>query len=160
VRQLTNSSGAITDTYDYDAFGNLLNKTGTTPNNYLYRSEQFDPDLGLYYLRARYINPLTGRFVGLHLRFQPAPTTMQTVILQHPSMLTPTSDLYFMNMFGRLTAEAAADQHVRVRSQNWINRQIRANEGTALSHAAAGDRSRRCPVDSCGPWCLVSAGHV
>jgi RHS repeat-associated protein len=64
VRQLTNSSGAVTDTYDYDAFGNLLNKTGTTPNNYLYRGEQFDPDLGLYYLRARYYNPLTGRFMS------------------------------------------------------------------------------------------------
>jgi RHS repeat-associated protein len=64
VRQLTNSAGAITDTYDYDAFGNKVNSTGTTPNNYLYRGEQFDPDLGLYYLRARYYNPLTGRFMS------------------------------------------------------------------------------------------------
>jgi RHS repeat-associated protein len=64
VRQLTNSSGAITDTYNYDAFGNKLNSTGTTPNNYLYRGEQYDPDLGLYYLRARYYNPLTGRFMS------------------------------------------------------------------------------------------------
>ena len=29
-----------------------------------YRAEQYDPDLGLYYLRARYMNPLTGRFVN------------------------------------------------------------------------------------------------
>jgi hypothetical protein len=29
VRALTNSAGAVTDTYDYDAFGNLLRKTGT-----------------------------------------------------------------------------------------------------------------------------------
>lgn len=35
VRQLTNASGSITDTYEYDAFGNELNSTGTTPNNYL-----------------------------------------------------------------------------------------------------------------------------
>jgi RHS repeat-associated protein len=52
------------DTYDYDAFGNKVNSTGTTPNNYLYRGEQYDPDLGLYYLRARYYNPATGRFMS------------------------------------------------------------------------------------------------
>ena len=64
VRQLTNSSGVVTDSYEYDAFGNSFTKTGTTPNNYLYRGEQFDSDLGLYYLRARYYNPATGRFLS------------------------------------------------------------------------------------------------
>ena len=64
VRQLTNSAGAVTDTYEYDAFGNDVYHTGTTPNNYLYRGEQFDSDLGLYYLRARYYNPSTGRFLS------------------------------------------------------------------------------------------------
>jgi RHS repeat-associated protein len=64
VRQLTNTAGTVTDTYEYDAFGNKINSTGTTPNNYLYRGEQFDPDLGLYYLRARYYNPLTGTFLS------------------------------------------------------------------------------------------------
>jgi RHS repeat-associated protein len=29
-----------------------------------YRGEQYDPDLGLYYLRARYYNPATGRFLS------------------------------------------------------------------------------------------------
>ena len=30
-----------------------------------YRGEQYDPDLGLYYLRARYYNPATGRFLNV-----------------------------------------------------------------------------------------------
>jgi RHS repeat-associated protein len=29
-----------------------------------YRGEQYDSDLGLYYLRARYYNPSTGRFLS------------------------------------------------------------------------------------------------
>jgi RHS repeat-associated protein len=62
VRYLTDLNGRVTDTYDYDAYGNLISRTGTTPNNYLFSGEQFDPDLGLYYLRARYHNPDTGRF--------------------------------------------------------------------------------------------------
>ncbi|MGA8673335.1 MAG: RHS repeat-associated core domain-containing protein, partial [Terracidiphilus sp.] len=57
------ASGA-TVSYEYDAFGNGVSTSGSTPNNYLYRGEQYDPDLGLYYLRARYYNPLTGRFMS------------------------------------------------------------------------------------------------
>jgi RHS repeat-associated protein len=88
VRALADTSGNVTDTYDYDAFGNLLHSASTTcsnsagaistvalgaacpagsspsptPNNYLYSGEQFDPDLHLYYNRARYLNVSTGRF--------------------------------------------------------------------------------------------------
>lgn len=33
---------------DYDAFGNLINQAGSTPNNYLFADERFDPALGLF----------------------------------------------------------------------------------------------------------------
>jgi RHS repeat-associated protein len=62
VRALTDTTGAVTDTYDYDAFGNLIHSTGSTPNVYLYSGEQFDPDLNLYYNRGRYLNVSSGRF--------------------------------------------------------------------------------------------------
>ena len=62
MRYLTDAAGAVTDTYTYDAFGNLIARTGTTPNDYLYAGEQFDANLGFYYLRARYYDPSTGRF--------------------------------------------------------------------------------------------------
>jgi RHS repeat-associated protein len=62
VRFLTDPSGAITDTYTYDSFGNMLSSSGATPNNYLYAGEQFDPDLGAYYNRARYYDQSVGRF--------------------------------------------------------------------------------------------------
>jgi RHS repeat-associated protein len=62
VRLLTDTTGAVTDRYDYDAFGNILSQTGSTPNAYLYSGEQSDPNLGFYYLRARYLSQSTGRF--------------------------------------------------------------------------------------------------
>jgi RHS repeat-associated protein len=62
VRLLIDAAGTVTDTYDYDAFGNPINRTGTTSNDYLYTGEQFDANLGFYYLRARYMNPSSGRF--------------------------------------------------------------------------------------------------
>ena len=52
----------MTDTYQYDAFGNLIANTGTTANNYLFSGEALDSAVGLYYLRARYYRPATGRF--------------------------------------------------------------------------------------------------
>jgi RHS repeat-associated protein len=60
------TNGTITDTYMYDAFGNEISNwfggSAPTPNNYLYCVQQWDPDLGLYYNRARYLNPNAGRF--------------------------------------------------------------------------------------------------
>lgn len=62
VRYLTAANATVSDTYAYDAFGIQITSTGSTPNNYRYSGEQFDPNLGFYYLRARYLNPGTGRF--------------------------------------------------------------------------------------------------
>jgi RHS repeat-associated protein len=62
VRFLTNSAGAITDTYTYDAFGMQIAHTGTTPNVFQFSGEWLDSNVGLYYLRARYLNQATGRF--------------------------------------------------------------------------------------------------
>lgn len=59
---VTNASETLLQSYSYDAFGNLLGSSAGLLTHYLYRGEQYDPDLGLYYLRARYANPGTGRF--------------------------------------------------------------------------------------------------
>jgi len=63
TRALTTNDATISDAYTYDAFGNLLEKTGNTINNYLFTGEQYDPNIGFYYLRARYYLPQTGRFL-------------------------------------------------------------------------------------------------
>ena len=65
TRALSSSAGIVTDSYSYDAFGLLLEQTGTTENHYRYRGEQFDEELGFYYLRARYMDPNVGRFVTM-----------------------------------------------------------------------------------------------
>ncbi len=65
TRSLSDSSGNLTDTYNYEAFGELLNLTGTTDNNYLFAGEQLDANLEQYYLRARYYDQGIGRFTQI-----------------------------------------------------------------------------------------------
>ena len=65
VRTLTNEAGRVTDRYSYDAYGNLLEKEGDSKNEFLYTGEQYNANTGLYYLRARYMNPSTGTFISM-----------------------------------------------------------------------------------------------
>jgi RHS repeat-associated protein len=65
TRMLFDESGTRTDSYTYEAFGTIIKRTGTTKNAYLFHGEQYDADLGLYYLRARYMDNNVGRFVTM-----------------------------------------------------------------------------------------------
>ncbi|MEH2292109.1 RHS repeat domain-containing protein [Nostoc sp.] len=62
TRILTDATGNVVSTYDYDAYGQLINSTGGVENKYLFAGEQYDQNLGDYYLRQRYYNSSTGRF--------------------------------------------------------------------------------------------------
>jgi RHS repeat-associated protein len=64
-RALSDNTGSITDSYDYESFGTILNQTGSTSNNYLFTGEQYDSGLDNYYLRARYYDQNVGRFTQM-----------------------------------------------------------------------------------------------
>ena len=59
---LTGADGAVENACEYDAFGNLLHRHENVPNRLLYGGQQYDPEVRQYYLRARYYNPVVGRF--------------------------------------------------------------------------------------------------
>lgn len=69
VRFLMDTNGTITDTYTYDAFGNLISQwyggSGPTPNDYLYCGLQYDLVSGLYNNRARRMFCPIGRFISM-----------------------------------------------------------------------------------------------
>lgn len=64
VRGLASGAGALTDTYQYDAYGALVGGSGSAANPYRFAGERFDAESGLYQLRARYYEPATGRFLS------------------------------------------------------------------------------------------------
>jgi RHS repeat-associated protein len=63
VTDLTDSSGVTAKSYAYDAYGNILESPGSVEQPYTYTSREFDSESGLYYYRARYYDPASGRFL-------------------------------------------------------------------------------------------------
>ena len=53
----------ILNHYEYDAFGNTISCKEQVENRFRYQGEQYDPITRQYYLRARYYNPVIGRFI-------------------------------------------------------------------------------------------------
>ena len=64
TRGLVNNAEVLTDSYEYEAYGKLVNHTGTSENQFLYTGEQFDKETENYYLRARYYDPAVSRFLS------------------------------------------------------------------------------------------------
>lgn len=64
ARVLTDDSGAVVATYDYDAFGAVRSQSGALANSFTFDGEQSDPESRLIFLRARYYDPTLGRFVS------------------------------------------------------------------------------------------------
>ncbi|MEA5620583.1 DUF4114 domain-containing protein [Cronbergia sp. UHCC 0137] len=64
VRLLTDIAGNVANAYLYDPYGSVINQLEVQENAYKFTGEQFDSELENYYLRARYYNPATGRFVS------------------------------------------------------------------------------------------------
>ncbi|GAB6086695.1 RHS repeat-associated core domain-containing protein [Alkaliphilus crotonatoxidans] len=64
VVQTVTQAGEIQNQYDYDIFGNPILQIEQHENAIRYAEEFYDKETGLYYLRARYYNPSTGRFIS------------------------------------------------------------------------------------------------
>ncbi len=67
---LVDSNGTKMVSYTYDAWGKPISKTGTlastlgTIQPFRYRAYVYDEEIGMYYLRSRYYNPMSCRFAN------------------------------------------------------------------------------------------------
>lgn len=64
VVQTVTASGEVQNQYDYDVFGNRTLTIELYAESIQYAGEFYDAESGLYYLRARYYDPYTARFIS------------------------------------------------------------------------------------------------
>jgi RHS repeat-associated protein len=64
VTSLSNSVGAVAQTYTYDSFGKPTASAGSLTNPFQYTGREFDSETGIQYDRARYYDPTTGKFIS------------------------------------------------------------------------------------------------
>jgi len=64
TRLVTDNGGAAQATYTFDAYGKLTASTGNITNPFRFSGQYLDSESGLYYLRARYYDPMTDQFLS------------------------------------------------------------------------------------------------
>lgn len=64
TRELVDSSNVVQTRFDYEAFGKSTALINNLPTRYQFTGREFEPESGLYYYRARMMDPNVGRFTG------------------------------------------------------------------------------------------------
>ena len=64
VTAIVDASSNVKASYYYDAFGVHTSATGSAGNPYRYAGYMYDEETGLYYLKSRYYDPETARFLS------------------------------------------------------------------------------------------------
>ena len=59
---IVDEAGNVQNRYEYDAWGNITAQEEAVPNRFTYYGQQIVPITQQYYLRARFYNPVIGRF--------------------------------------------------------------------------------------------------
>ncbi len=64
-REIADASGAVLDEISYDSFGNVLSETNPEQGDrFKFTGREYSPELGIYYYRARWYDPGSGRFIS------------------------------------------------------------------------------------------------
>jgi RHS repeat-associated protein len=61
---LSSSVGSLTQTYTFDSFGNQTSSSGSISNIFQFTGREYDTETSLSYYRARYYDPMLGRFLS------------------------------------------------------------------------------------------------
>jgi RHS repeat-associated protein len=80
----------VVDHLKYDAFGTITSESNSSAEpHFAYTGRDWDPDVGLYYNRARWYDPKTGRFLSQDpTGFKAGDTNLNRYVWNRPTTLT------------------------------------------------------------------------
>lgn len=93
VTSLSNSAGSLSQTYSYDSFGQQTSSTGSIINPFQYTAREYDAETGLYFYRARYLDPKIGRLLSEDPIGFSGGTDFYSYVLNNPTDYTDPSGL-------------------------------------------------------------------
>ena len=132
VTAVTGHNGGTTQAITYSAFGQTQSNAGASPNRLKYTGRE-DDGSGLYYYRARYYDPVIGRFISEDpIGFASGDMSFYVyagnnpVNANDPSGLDPVSGI--AKLGGRL-GNALTRDHVKQVAQQWMSKGWRLISG-------------------------------
>jgi RHS repeat-associated protein len=101
VVSLTDSSGNIVNTHEYDPWGKVLTSSETVENPYRYAGYRYDSETELYYLQHRYYDPQIMRFLTKDARagYQNDPQSFNSYVYCFDN---PTTNIDNTGLWGRI----------------------------------------------------------
>jgi len=174
VVAMTDTSKNIVQRYSYDTFGMLTAiQNPEFTNSYTYTGREWDKELGLYYYRARYYDPMEGRFISRDpIGFAGGDVNLYGYVLNDPvSFVDPMGLWTYYKRWG-------GPNHTAGRKGSWdtfseafrkdIQRQIDEGWDPASPYAPKdaqdtcymhhdicyGECRMRCANDSCSDGCI------
>ncbi len=142
VIALTDESGNIVNSYGYDEWGNVTSESEQISNPIRYSGEYYDNESGLYYLRARYYDPLLGRFISKDSVegdiTNPLSLNLYTYVENNPLIYIDPSGL------SAATAEWSANQY------DYLTRLLSSSDPGVVAWADAQLKANNCYEDEYG----------
>ncbi len=89
---ITSTTGAVSATMLYDAWGNVRTTSGSTQGNYRFTGAERDVTTGLYHMGARFYDPTIGRWLSedpvQDQSFEPATLNFYAYVANNPLVFT------------------------------------------------------------------------
>lgn len=117
---LTTPGGTLQARYQYDAWGNFRSQAGSSFNPFGFTGHERDDETGLYYFKARFYDPDTGRFLSQ----DPFLGEVNTPPSLHRYLYAYANPLFYIDLFGYQAQTLADEEKLKTEFDRTLDPQL------------------------------------